>query len=387
MTAADKPILKTPCIAICGALPPPFGGVTVHLARLVEHLCQEGIPHVFYDNGGRSIPQKNVRPARRSMWWYLKFLLSVPEPIVHFNTNNALTLMAGGMVLPRRSRRFLMSLHSEAPIRWYRSVGPLRRLLWRRCARKARYIICANQTLADWLGGLGVSADRLSVMPAFIPPTEAETDPAALPPEVQDFLSSHSPVVGSHAWFGYFIDGLHVYSLDMIMELIQRVRGRHGRAGFYTLISATYQDEHEQAVLQKRKELHLEKDWLILKGIPTAPAFYCRTDVFVRPTITDGDSVSVRECLSLGVPVVASDAVARPPGCVLFKSRDMDGFDAAVESVLGDLPSWRSRMQEIRKQAAGDTAERMMAIYRRVLAEVEGQTGAATAPRREGRQG
>jgi glycosyltransferase involved in cell wall biosynthesis len=162
------------------------------------------------------------------------------------------------------------------------------------------------------------------------------------------------------------------------------VRSRHGRAGFYTLISATYQDQHEQAVLQKRRELHLEKDWLILKGLPTAPALYCGTDVFVRPTITDGDSVSVRECLSLGVPVVASDAVARPPGCVLFKSRDMDGFDAAVESVLGDLPGWRGKMQEIRKQAAGDTAERMVAIYRRVLAEVEGQTGAATAPRQVG---
>ena len=36
------------------------------------------------------------------------------------------------------------------------------------------------------------------------------------------------------------------------------------------------------------------------------------TDVLLKPTNTDGDAISVREALYLGVPVVASDVVERP---------------------------------------------------------------------------
>jgi len=45
-------------------------------------------------------------------------------------------------------------------------------------------------------------------------------------------------------------------------------------------------------------------------------------DVFVRPTLADGDAISVREALALGRPTVASAVGARPSGALVFAAGD-----------------------------------------------------------------
>lgn len=57
-------------------------------------------------------------------------------------------------------------------------------------------------------------------------------------------------------------------------------------------------------------------------------------DLFVWPTQTDGDANSIREALHLGVPVVATDAVERPVGTILFRTGDVGDFEVQVRSAL-----------------------------------------------------
>ena len=57
-----------------------------------------------------------------------------------------------------------------------------------------------------------------------------------------------------------------------------------------------------------------------------------RSAVFVRPTYRDGDSISVREAMLLGVPVVASNVGTRPEGTILFEAGDVNGL---VEKMAG----------------------------------------------------
>ena len=81
-------------------------------------------------------------------------------------------------------------------------------------------------------------------------------------------------------------------------------------------------------------------------------------DVFLRPTLEDGDSISVREALALGVPVVASHVGTRPAGAILFHPGDVDGMLAAIASAL-------EAKRGSQMQAAGCT-HRLMEIYRQV---------------------
>ena len=50
-------------------------------------------------------------------------------------------------------------------------------------------------------------------------------------------------------------------------------------------------------------------------------------DFFVRNTSTDGDALSVKEALFLGVPTICTDVVDRPKGVMLFKYCDRDSFE------------------------------------------------------------
>ena len=65
-------------------------------------------------------------------------------------------------------------------------------------------------------------------------------------------------------------------------------------------------------------------------------------EVFVRPTLADGDSVSVREAIALGRVVVASDVGTRPPEARLVPAGDAaalaNGLISAAQE-LGNKPA------------------------------------------------
>ena len=64
-----------------------------------------------------------------------------------------------------------------------------------------------------------------------------------------------------------------------------------------------------------------------------------RCDVFIRPTTHDGDSVSVREALTLGVPCVASDVCARPEGTYLFQGGHPPDLAKRIRQALAEGPA------------------------------------------------
>ena len=53
-------------------------------------------------------------------------------------------------------------------------------------------------------------------------------------------------------------------------------------------------------------------------------------DMLLRTTLYDGDSISVREALHLGTPVIATDNGMRPSGCDLFPISNLDALHAAI---------------------------------------------------------
>jgi hypothetical protein len=351
-------------MAIVGRLAPPYGGVTVHITRLARLLVESGIPYRVYDTDGRPDPDRHAVAGGNTPLWLLKFLATVPEVGVHLHTNNVKTIMLAAAVLPWRKRRLLVSLHSEAPMRWYRGAGLAWQSLWRWCVNRCHHVLAANQPLDSWLGELGLPPERRSVIPAFLPPSGAEMAAGDLAPQITKFLDDHTPIIGSQGFFGYFVDGKHLYSFDMIHDLILALRRRFPRLGVYTLISDTYEEDHRHTILTDRAESDLESNWIFLSDVANTTALYDETDLYLRPTITDGDSVSVRECLFLDTPVVASDAVPRPAGCVLFRNRDRDDMTAKVEGVLTNLEAHRQALEGPR---ADPSSERIRELYRSTL--------------------
>ena len=110
---------------------------------------------------------------------------------------------------------------------------------------------------------------------------------------------------------------------------MDRLRGRHPEIACLVMGSGDEQAQAEQLV----RERNLQNCILFLGNVSHEKCIsvMSRCDLFVRPTFADGDANSVREALSLGIPVVASDVGNRPPGTVLFRTGDVDDLVAKIE--------------------------------------------------------
>ena len=107
---------------------------------------------------------------------------------------------------------------------------------------------------------------------------------------------------------------------------------------------------------------------MIIESQFAAAGLLENSDVFVRPTTSDGDSVSIRECLFLGTPVVASDAAVRPAGCKIFPTRDYDQMLAAVCKAL-DEPS--DGTQNESESSTAQFGRQLVRIFRKELEDSE----------------
>ncbi|HME90949.1 MAG TPA: glycosyltransferase, partial [Myxococcaceae bacterium] len=155
-----------------------------------------------------------------------------------------------------------------------------------------------------------------------------------------------------------------LYGRALMLRALRRVAQTHPRVGL-ALFGAGV--PAEQLAAEARAEGVEERinDFGELSH-PTALALMRGCDAFVRPTSADGDAVSVREALALGVACVASDAVPRPSGVVLFRSGD--AIDLA--RTIARAPAMEARWVE-----SPDVGCVLLELYAKSFAERSARVG------------
>src|SRR2546428_4527518 len=135
-------MFQNPQVAIVGRVPPPYGGVTVHLARLLLRAEEQGLPVRLYDLSRQMKPNGSVYTDSKSASWLIRFLFGCDESVVHLHTNRVGIMVLAAWVLAARSRRLVLTFHSAAPQRWYEGTGRLRQWLWRVALSRVYHVIC-----------------------------------------------------------------------------------------------------------------------------------------------------------------------------------------------------------------------------------------------------
>jgi len=332
-------------VAQIGPFPPPVGGVSVHVQRLHERLLREGHRSVVYASPNyvpspRSppcvIPRPNIRYLDRQTWLLRHGLFSKAD-IIHCHDGFIWSAAIWPTLILGRSA--VMTIHNEIyiasdPRLSYASNWFSRRML----QSKQVSWIAVNGRIADYLQEMGVQTGRLFVIPAYIAPSLNIA--GILPPAMELFLSQHGPVLSVYGFRTQLdANGVDLYGFDMALLSLAILKDQYPKVGLVIAVSQT-QEPLFTKMLALISALGLnERVHVVTGGLPDGPLLWSRCQVYLRPTTTDGDSLSVREALSLGTPVVASDAVGRPPGVRLFKNRDVN---ALVQSVVCALEQLRT---------------------------------------------
>ena len=314
-------------VLLVGPCPPPHGGISVHVAALAREL-EEGGAVVRRLNLDRRAPSSPEYLTQRGPRELLRIVRAHARDgfAVHVHTSGH-TLKSWLVVLAcaqagTESRRAVLTLHSGMLPEYLSRAGFLSRALVRRTCRGFARIVCVSRPIRNALVQLGVPAERLVVRPAFLRPRAPS---ASLPPRVAAWMSNRWPLLSAALFFR------PEYGVDLLVDAVARLRLRYPAIGCVLMGSGDAQDT---AALIRRRGLQGTVEIVGDLEHGDCLNIMARSHVFVRPTRADGDSISVREALALGVRTVASEVGTRPAGVHLFPAGSVDGLVSAVSRAL-----------------------------------------------------
>jgi glycogen(starch) synthase len=341
-------------ILLVGPYPPPHGGISVHVRGALERLTEAGVPCQVLNTERRTA--KSSLYARARQWAGLVSRVRRHKRLgwtLHLHTNGhnwkswavaAICGMAG-----RSPAGCLLTVHSGMAPGYLRSAPGWQKALARfSCSRFTR-VICVSPEIRAAVLDLGVPSDRIDLLPAFLGQRKPAVPVAG---HLRAWLARHRPVLSTALFFR------PEYGFELLLACLVRLRLRYPDLGCVVMGSA----EQGAPAARRIQEQNLEQHVLLAGDInhDTCLSVMAASDVFVRPTLKDGDSVSVREALSLGVPVVASATGMRPAGVTLFQTGSVDDMLSKIELAIAAPRS--------SPRASVDTVDRLVEIYRKIAA-------------------
>jgi glycosyltransferase involved in cell wall biosynthesis len=181
----------------------------------------------------------------------------------------------------------------------------------RAVCRRYDAVVAVNPAIAAALAEAAVAPARIVVCPAFTPAALAFRLP---PPGLAQLRRAHRLLLACALAPG------PEYGAMVMLDAFKIVRSHNERAGLILYGPGTR--EPALAAAARARGLAGAVHHLGELARERALAVVAAADLFVRPTLADGDALSVREALALGRPVVASAVGARPPGTLTFTAGD-----------------------------------------------------------------
>ena len=315
-------------VLLVGPYPPPHGGISVHVAQAHQFLNRHGAECRVLNIDRTAGPSPEYERVRHG-FDLVRIVLAhaVQRRIIHVHINGhnrkAWFLAAVCALASSPAPARLLTLHSGmAPAYVDSARGIRRRLLKRVCLLYSR-IVCVNSLIRRSILSLGIPSSRACILPAFLPPSLVRQ---IVPRELWEWMESHRPLLSTALFFR------PEYGFDLLVDAMSHLQSRHPHAGCLVMGSREGMDSERAGVERKGLASHFR--FLGDINHDLCLGLMSRSDVYVRPARVDGDSISVREALHLGVPVVASDVGVRPSAARIFRAGNVPEMVARIEQAL-----------------------------------------------------
>jgi glycogen synthase len=310
-----------------GPYPPPHGGVQTNIVAIREHLRRRGMGAPVINLTRHRAEEADEVYYPRSAAQVIRLLWSLPSDIIHLHIGGQLTgrLLALCLVCTMiPGKRVVLTFHSGGYPSWQRGKGG--RLFSFRdfVLRRLDAIIAVNTEIAELFRTLGVPSSRISVRCPYTPVAVSAND--QLPQPLRAFCETHRPLLTTVGLLE------PEYDLPLQVKSLAGLRGEYPDAGLVIIGSGSLEPELRRLIAAEPSGGHI----LLCGDVPhqTTVKVISRSNAFLRTTLYDGDSISVREALQLGVPVIATDNGMRPAGVHLIPPSNLEALSAAVRSVL-----------------------------------------------------
>lgn len=314
-------------LLIIGKMPPPIGGVTAHVKRLTHGLRLAGFDFDFCD------------PARASV---SEILLAIARHrIIHIHFSNPFVQLMFAIFCRLTLKKLVVTYHGC----WgrYRTWGN-----W--AVKSSAYLahLPIVQEPASLAQALHCNT-RSHEISTYIGDHEVCPLPPSLHSEILFRRHQYQATFCTNAWNVTFDkEGREIYGIS---ELVDRLADNPAYQLLISDPSGNY-----RSYIQKRTS-NIPDNVLFISRLHDFKSILLLSDAFIRNTSTDGVSLSIHEAHALGIPVLASSAVTRPPFCSVFQDFSKTDLKEKLEEA--------QRLTKLPVEVP-DTVARLIKLYREI---------------------
>ena len=317
-------------VLFIGPSPDRIGGVSTHIYRLSKLLSEEYSFDYIDEGRGKKPEYFNMRSLN-----LLRYIKKIRQAdIVHIHSGvfilRLINVLFAKLLL---RKRVIVSVHHDLKVEGHIEIT-------RSLLKKCDCAILDSQDIYDSVY-LNNSNCRYRMMPAFLPPVESDEE--QLPDSIESWIEKvrkekDSVLMCSSSSNIVDYNGVDLYGNDMSINAIRILNERKVGKVFYLIMIV-----HNSAKCPEKLKFYkkmiangLSKNILLVTSSVSFIRVMKESDVVLRPTNTDGDSITIRESLYYLKPTVASDCTFRPNGTIVFKTRDIEDYCEKILSSIND---------------------------------------------------
>lgn len=339
-------------VLLIGDFPPPYGGIAIHLKSFSKILRELGIEYRVINVGAsRKLQVQGCVGVRNEADFICKALGSLRDSDIlhlHINGHNhkswQLALLCGVIGRVKR-KKCVLTIHSGmAPDYLQKQRRTWKRKLISASLRFYRRVICVNWDIRVSLNDYDGETEKYVHIPAFIFAGK-ETDKGTVDSTV-GFGPQSFPVICSVVLFS------PEYGIELLSNATRLLRKEYPELKLIIIGGGARSSRYKELEMQSG----LESGLVVFDDLEHTECLrvIAESDLFVRPTYADGDSISVREALAVGTPVLASDVVSRPDGAVTFRTGDLGELTSKMKFCVSNLGYLRKGMKDKEKVSFGE---------------------------------
>lgn len=278
-------------LLIIGTIPPPTGGVTIHVSRLMEHLDKENFPYGFID-----YKRNNVLKIFKEIIQY---------QVLHIHVSNVYFLFSVILFAKIFNKKIIFTSHRDIN----REYKILNKKIFICCLKMAKIPILLNKDSLNVALKYNRKAIQIS---SFLPPLREEKLPSSLTSNIEEDKTKYKKLFATNAW-RFVVDKQkkEIYGILKLIDLFKKFSN-------YKLYISNSMGDYEKYI--KDNKIEIPKN---IQFISYPHSFYKimkECDAMIRNTNTDGDSISIKEALYFDKKVFATNVVSRPKGVYCYNN-------------------------------------------------------------------
>lgn len=312
-------------ILLVGKIPPPIGGIGIHLTRLMEHLTDLGISYTYLYLSNRLLPK---------IIWAMLF-----HRVLHLNTSSPYIRAAFAILGKVLFCKVLISYHGDLG-----RFNPKKNKWDYFSVRYCDIPIVLNEN--SLVKAKSLNSKSISIS-SFIPPISISFD-KDIQRLLKEFVKKYEFSFCTNA-YNTTMDsaGREVYGITDVVKTFQN--------NFqWGLVFSDPSGDYTKFL--KKNNIEITDNIFIINYPHDFMSVLDTCNAFIRATTTDGDSLSVKEALYLKKHVVASDCVSRPNEVTLYKEGNWKEFENTLKKV--------TTMEDLKESTTSNGALGLIKLYK-----------------------